>query len=321
VKSGKTVTNYYNQKIMIFEDGCPAYSGPSWTGPYMTESTAPVKDIAVGDVDHDGNKEIVMLKASPRYNVEVYRLRQDLQGNYLFEWDGGSSATTAQPIWISPFYNSPYLVFSMETGDADNCGWDEIVLSMFNTGAPIIWKYDSGLKLWTETLADPIYVYNPSMPWLGIDYTKVRNVDDEPGNELIAGGNNNRLMIWKFNPANGHYESVFVSGDLNSFTQGLDAGDIDGCGYQNEIAIGATYEGTTLYLFKYDPAVSTYFVTEVLPWGGAGGIAVQAVGDINCNGKAEIVMAGEGLTFFESDSSGRLAKIYNSALGDYAHIK
>jgi hypothetical protein len=140
--------------------------------------------------------------------------------------------------------------FSIDAGDADNDEKNEIVLSTFNVGAPTILKYDDASDTWSSTTAQPIppEYYGEGFSWLGLDYARVRDADnlqDDYGNkdkEIVGGGNNDRLMIWKFNKGTGEYDLKFVSADLGGFTQGVDSGDIDG-DQQNEVVIGSCSTG------------------------------------------------------------------------------
>ena len=121
----------------------------------------------------------------------------------------------------------------MDVGDADNDGLNEIVLAAFDTNSAVILE-SLGSDIWGDEKMS-----EPTPENVAIDYAKVRNADNIPGNEIVAGGNNNRLMIWKYNnmTEEGEYDLVFITEeDLGGFTQGVNAGDIDDDGL-NEVII------------------------------------------------------------------------------------
>jgi hypothetical protein len=121
----------------------------------------------------------------------------------------------------------------VDVGDADNDGLNEIVLAAFDTNSAVILE-SLGSDIWGDEKMS-----EPTPENVAIDYAKVRNADNIPGNEIVAGGNNNRLMIWKYNnmTEEGEYDLVFITEeDLGGFTQGVNAGDIDDDGL-NEVII------------------------------------------------------------------------------------
>ncbi len=300
-KRGRNKSNTYNHKIYIFEDedGCPD-GLPTWTSRELGELKDWIRQAVIEDVDNDRQKEIVMITW---HDIIVYQIN----------WDG--LGYNLEPEYQDAFPKYDDTIFSLDVGDADNDSKNELVLAMFNIGAPIIWKYDDQNKKWIETIAEPINVLNPDISFLGIDVVKVRDVDNDPLNEIIAGGNNNTLMIWKWendeSKGKHAYKSKFISDFLEGFTQGVDAGDVDGDG-QNEVVVATsgTTEGTNyLHIFKYIDGV--YEIVNSLErndmefW--------VKVKDIDNDGKAEIVSSTQGITIYEYDDSGELKKTYNCA--------
>lgn len=292
----KVVTRYYDQKIFIFETGDSGI--PCWESQYLGESTSMVRDTIIADVDNDHENELVILKGK---NIEIFKIE---------EW-GDSYSFTPEHVGIFPEYD--HIIFTIDVGDADNDGEKELVLAMFEIGAPIIWKYKDGT--WEEIIAEQISIYNKKIGFLGIDYARVRDADDLPGNEIIAGGNNNRLMVWKYDEGNGIYKSVFISDDLGAFTQGVDAGDINGDG-QNEVVIG----GEAINIFKYSGG--TYYLVNSASL--EGGLIDLVVGDLDNDGKDEIALSAAGLRIFDyigvDLNSGYLEQIYHSPYIVYLEI-
>ncbi|MGB6866717.1 MAG: VCBS repeat-containing protein, partial [Candidatus Aminicenantaceae bacterium] len=174
---------------------------------------------------------------------------------------------------------------------------------------------------WEEHIAEPIpseYLPN-EIDFMGIDVARARDVDNDEFNEIIAGGNNNRLMIWKYNDNsnNGYdYEFVWASEDLGGFTQGVDAGDLDGFG-DIEIAVAASFYNDTLYIFKYTGENKYQIVNSIARDGADVGLSVA---DFDGDGKDEIVSSTQGITVYEFDDSNQLVKTYNSVFGGFLKI-
>lgn len=269
---------YWDQKIVVFEEGCVDGSLPSWESPFLGESTSVAnRDTLITDVDNDGDNEFVLIKG---YHIEIYDLT-----------DGGFI-----PVMIGEEF--AHLIFSIDAGDSDNDGKNEIVLSTFNVGAPTILKYDSGSGNWTSKTAEPIPLeyYQPGYDWLGLDYARVRDADNaidgfgNKDNEIVGGGNNDRLMIWKYNKLTGDYDLKFVSDDLGGFTQGVDAGDIDANGL-NEVVIGSCHTGSRkkeipgkLWIFSFNGL--DYIMADSFPLDFD--LGNLDLGDLDNDGRTEI---------------------------------
>ncbi len=200
------------KRINLYKTG--SLGSPGWQSPYFAKTAGSVLGIRVGDVDGDGKNELVMNIGS---YIWIYRV----------ERNGSSVSFTF--LWTSPVLAR--MIWTIDIGDGDNDGDNEIVLASSGGNAPVILKY-AGTNTWAPQPIEP-------MSFLGMaDVAKVRNVDEYPDNEILVSGNNNKVMIWKHDGS--MYRLVAVSQDLGGFTQGVDAGEIDPNLPGNEIATAAS---------------------------------------------------------------------------------
>jgi len=263
LRSGKD--KLYDWKIVGFESG--SNGATSWETGYFYRNTGRGGPLGIGDVDKDGSSEIFIYLDT---HIEIIQLKW-VNGSLSLDILGKSPDYAVVPIW------------SLGAGDSDNLGDNEILYSIFDqTGIPRILKYN-GSSWAEETNIDPVAVS-------AIDVVKARDADNAPGNEIVAGGNNSRLMIWKY--LDGYYRNIFMSDVLPSYTQGVDAGDVDEFP-GNEIVVGAT--GSGFYFFKYD---QSYYPSQVFLL-GAEPINGLALEDMDGDSKSEIVTAMSILKIFD----------------------
>jgi hypothetical protein len=300
---GKNEKSWFDHKIFLYEDG--SEGAPAYVSDFLGTSNECVRDSIIANVDNDAeNTNELVVTFDDRI--------------VIYKWiDSGF-----QEVWAGPEYG--YWIYNVEVGDADNDTKNEIVLAMFEVDSVFILEH-----MGDNTWSDPIYTEQVTIcEPIGIcriDMVRVRDVDHDGFNEIIAGGNNNRLMVWKYNIDTGIYDLVFVSEDLGGFTQGIDAGDING-DELNEIVIGAS-QSETFYVFDYyddnpgDDIYGTYLlVNSYFHEDGCGDVAL---GDIDQDGIDEIVLSGGGLKIFDfvgiDLGSGYFNPTYNSK-GIYIEI-
>jgi len=275
----KVTVRYYDHKIFIYESG--SLGEPVWESPFLGETPFRGIETVIADADNDGtlstpDNELVLLK-------EVHLERSYIE---IFEWnvyENGMEWTSSSPVFETGS-------FSCDVGDADNDGENEILLPLYAVGYVVVFEFDkTGGWSWVET--ETIDAKPSEISSLMIDCARPRDVDNVEGNEIVAGGNNNKLMIWKY--IDGSYKSVFVSEDLGGWTPGVDAGDINGDGY-NEVIVGAD-QVSRIYVFRFNSGVyenlnSIYFDN---------GTADVRVGDIDHDGRDEIVVVKSDLKVFD----------------------
>ena len=260
LRSGKD--KLYDWKIVGFANG--SEGAPSWETGYFYRNTGRGGPLGVGDVNGDSLNEIFIYLDT---HIEIIQLNSSHELSRL----GKSPNYVVVPIC------------SLGAGDSDNLGDNEILYSIWDqTGAPRILKYN-GSSWAEETNIDPVAVS-------AIDVVMARDADNAPGNEIIAGGNNSRLMIWKY--LDGYYRNVFMSDVLPNFTQGVDAADVDEFP-GNEIVVGVT--GSGFYFFKYD---QSYYPSQVFPLGveSINGLALE---DMDGDAKSEIAAAMNNFKIFD----------------------
>jgi hypothetical protein len=306
---GKNQQTTYSSDLLIFEDGDmrEPTSRLSFNG--LETYSGLAKEIRIADVDNDQLNELVVMKSGMDSGVfEVYHIALDHKINRLYS----SEVYSGGGIW------------SLEVGNADNIGANEILLSRFMTTRPLILKFTgNGWVPVEDGLIDETGLaeaFNDDGT-LNFNVIKVRDVDSDGVNEIIAGGNSGWLMIWNY--IEGRYVKVFSEAvDPEHFTWALDVGNID-TDSGKEIVIGLGSGGLILDAIKIYKKTGTYsyYPLSLDPMASDRiNIDCLRVGDLDGDGTAEIVTGQNGLTVYRYEPFS-LVKIYNFGLGGTFEIK
>lgn len=309
---GKNKQTLYTHELLIFEDGDLREPTSRLT---LEGETVSVRSDGtwIADVDNNGQNELIVLKSGQDAgHFEVYRITQTGAGHSLSRlYADTCEVYTDGGIW------------SLEVGDVDNDMENEILLSRFHTTRPFILEFDgSG---WTPV--DNAYIEptgaDEAAPFfddgtLNFNVIKVRDVDGDGDNELVAGGNSGWLMIWKFDDVS-YYDKVFSQCvHPDHFTWALDAGDVDG-DTVNEIVIGlgsGSLITDAIRVYEFNGSTYEEFALQLQESAPSIGLDQIQLGDFDGDGMAEIVTGQYGLTIYHFDAEDfELVKVYNFALG------
>jgi len=282
---GSPSQRYEYQKIFVYEEG--STGEPAYVSPDLGYSLNGVRDSIIADADNDFLSELVLVEDK---HIEIY------------EWTGTGFAH----LWSSPDY--PYFIWSVDVGDADNDGANEVVLAPFNVGSPIVYEY-LGNGEWGE----PIFA--ESMGPFNIDQAKVRDADNDGDNEIVGGGTGNCLVIWEYNATDNTYDIDFLSKDLGGYTQGIDVGNVDG-DTENEVIAGTAGDVDKIYVFKYIDTAGTYELIDSISLDA--GVNGLATGDLDGDGKDEIAVGSSGISVLEYAPA--LKELYSLPCAGYIEV-
>jgi hypothetical protein len=312
---GKNKETFYSHELLIFEEG-DLREPTSWLSLEGETGCVPSDGMWIADVDNDDQNEIIVLKSGQDAGLfEVYQITQTII-------DGQKTHSLIRLYADTCDIYTDGGIWGLEVGDSDNDSENEILLSRYHTTRPFILEFNG--NGWTQV--DDAYIEptgtDEAAPFfddgtLNFNVIKVRDVDGDGYNELVAGGNSGWLMIWKFDGT--HYNKVFSQCvNPDNFTWALDAGDVDG-DTLNEIVIGLGSGGLitdAIRVYEYNGSTYEELALQLQESAPSIGLDQIRLGDLDGDGMAEIVTEQYGLTIYRLDAAqSELVQVYNFALG------
>ena len=193
--------------------------------------------------------------------------------------------------------------WSLRYEDCDNDGSKELLSS----GSLIhIMRWDKSKKLIEE------YRF-PNLASV-IDVIRVGDVDNDGENEIVASGNSSCFTVYKVRKnwaGTTYYPVVYQSEPFSGMTQGLQIADVDGDG-KNELLVGDTGSKPE-NLFVYEavktniaPNYPIRFKKTFAASVASSSIPGFVVGDVDNDGKNEVIYNNKYVMKFTRDSSGSL---------------
>ena len=305
---GKGNNQIMTKKVFlhIWENG--DHSNSSKLKILLPSTTSPPDKMAIGDVDGDGLKELVILKGW----VEVWDFTNT---------NGKVDSTTTGPTNViydqSSFNQKDVGVYALDVADSDNDGVAEILVGMASGGNPTrraavidyVGRYPNGEFRIVAYIGSAV-----------VDDFTVANLDGDANNinEIFMSGPSGKVFIWRYE--NGQYAQKWIA-DINMngynspvfYLQANDAADIDKDG-SLEIISGASlgYKGQfrdndwywRMYLWEYsgNDKWTEYDIELAGRHGGA--IDTMAHADFNGDGFQDVVYDGHLFKFGGKDQSG-----------------
>ena len=310
----KIITKYYEQVASIFENGSDGF--PTYVTPHFGKSEGSAFRFIMADANNDGIEDELILSKSCNDDSYIHG------GSYIQIFRYNATHNDFEELWTSPSYDSAGLT---SVADADGDGDNEIVLRSFWGGYAIIIDYLGEDQYGVDTWGDA--KFSEAIPDCRLDDALAAEADnvgtpDMPDPEIIGGGNTGELAVWKL--IDGEYKMVFLSESMSStFGDGyigdIEVGDIDDDD-QKEVMFSYYLfggAGTIIYVCELvledllDP-YSYYLYIESATVLDRPGPAF-AIGDIDGDGKDEIVHNGRGGTIYDYDNDNEcLNKLYYS---------
>jgi len=323
------------------------YSGGIYSVSWENSSSGDYNAAAIGDVDRDGNDELVAV-----FIYETGRGRNKITHKVIQIFENGDTDTPTRVSGDLTEEGVNGIGYTyMRLGDANNDGHIEILIAHSNcisvhndngSEIPMLWKSEdlSALDPWSIEAGDAdndgqneivyaelagqrfgVYEYVENNTWgnrlysetilYGLDRAFVADVDGDGLNEVIGGGNASMLFVWEY--INGNYVVEFESGNLGGFTQGIGSGDFDN-DELNEIAVGTAGADNKVIVFKHNG--TTYL--NIYEDSFLGMVSDLFAGDSDNDGVKEIVLAASDLLVY--DYTNQYNQTYSNSTGIFQVI-
>ena len=238
----------------------------------------PAFDVAVGDIDDDGNPDIIVSDYSTSGGAKIYVFENTGDDSYQLVWNSGTTFTM------------PYCY--MEIGDQDGDGKLEII-ALESIGTR---PFNGKIHVF-ENGGDNTYqeVWNSGVDLSGIEPTGLflgEDADNDGKREIIIGTGyqcgDRKIRVYE-NTGDNAYQQVWNSGSAlwDTVLEGA-VGDTDGDG-KKEIVVGSGDLDSQVHVFECNGDNSYELVSSL----GTFNQQVRAIiGDQDGDGKSEIIAAG-----------------------------
>lgn len=257
-----------------------------------------------GDIDGDGNDELIIVLTNLAEDTLYIRTYDDAQHNYV------------QMSSLSYTSYAPYRNFQVGVGFINQDGYEDIVVTgYFNSRATMMYFQSSGNGLFSNRYSTwDRFNENPALVLGDFDGDSMQEVGMISNEE--ASSKKAEIHIWDFNFATNnlaiiHNRQVTFSGNYHSYW--ADAGDFDGDGKDEIVFIGTNSDGSDLNWMVIDDRFENFAELFKYDANDNGRTPTVVTGDFDNDGRDEI-----GILY--SKSSKLYIRIYNDANRDFRSL-
>ncbi len=249
--------------------------------------------VAVGDVNGDGRDDVVMTNSfyfSPTTDYRVFIFFQQSSGKL------GSA--------ISLPTNATYVCrpTSVAIADVNGDGRKDLIIGESGCGIEIFLQNAAGELVSTGVAASP-------------ETHKIRaaDVDGDGRTDIVGvGWGTNQVAVWK-QAAAGTLMGPFVYKLDHSGHEDLDVGDVNGDGLPDVVVSSGQLDRSKALAILLQQVDGTFGNQQYRPIGGSGLATAVAVGDINGDGRADVLVgriSDYTIATFYHDESGTLSPLH-----------